>query len=207
MSENDAVRAAEDLGSFADMWEAALAEAEAERDAQTAQLVATQPSEVEAAAAPLSPTQLPPTPTAPMASAPLSPPNVLLPATSFCPWSPALVMAPVTPPWRRTPEEPAEPPPQWMMGASAAASSNDNWSPPPPEAPSFTAGPWVPAPINWNDPATIEIEKSITFAYGRKFKERGPPGPSEGGPTEWRFQKWRESSGRWGNRVGKNKAV
>ena len=54
---------------------------------------------------------------------------------------------------------------------------------------------------------TIEIEKQITFAYGAKFKDRGPPAPSEGGPEQWRHQKWRESGNRWGNRGGKNKHV
>ena len=59
--------------------------------------------------------------------------------------------------------------------------------------------------IDWNDPATIEIEKQITFMYGRKFANRGPPAPAEGGPEQWRQQKWRESGNRWGNRGGKHK--
>ena len=67
------------------------------------------------------------------------------------------------------------------------------------------AGVVPPTAIDWNDPATIEIEKRITFTYGRKFKDRGPPPPAEGGPEQWRHQKWRESGGRWGNRGGKNK--
>ena len=52
---------------------------------------------------------------------------------------------------------------------------------------------------------TIEIEKHITFMYGKKFADRGPPPPAEGGPEQWRHQKWRESGNRWGNRGGKNK--
>jgi hypothetical protein len=57
--------------------------------------------------------------------------------------------------------------------------------------------------IDWNSPESIRIEQAITFTYGRKFADRGPPPPAEGGPDLWRNQKFREGSGRWGNRGGK----
>jgi hypothetical protein len=59
--------------------------------------------------------------------------------------------------------------------------------------------------IDWNSPEAIRIEQAITFTYGKKFAERGPPPPGEGGPDVWRNQKFRESSGRWGNRGGKHR--
>ena len=67
------------------------------------------------------------------------------------------------------------------------------------------APPPPPTTIDWNSPSVAEIEKAITFAHGRKFKDRGPPAPEEGGPELWRGQKWRSSSQRWGNRGGKRK--
>jgi len=67
------------------------------------------------------------------------------------------------------------------------------------------AGIPLPTDIDWNSPEAIRIEQTISFTYGRKFKDRGPPPPTEGGPQLWRNQAWRESSGRWGNRGGKNK--
>jgi hypothetical protein len=59
--------------------------------------------------------------------------------------------------------------------------------------------------LDWNSSEVIEIEKAITFTYGKKFRERGPPAPKDGGPELWRNQVWRESAQRWGNRGGKNR--
>ena len=60
--------------------------------------------------------------------------------------------------------------------------------------------------IDWDSDQAREIEKIITFQYGAKFKERGPPGPDQGGPTTWHGQKFRQGSQRWGNRGGKKAA-
>ena len=60
--------------------------------------------------------------------------------------------------------------------------------------------------IDWNSEEAIRIEKHITFTYGRKFRDRGPPPPEEGGPDTWRNQAWRASGQRWGNRGGKHRA-
>ena len=58
--------------------------------------------------------------------------------------------------------------------------------------------------IDWNSKESIELEKFFAFTYGKKFQERGPPAPSDGGPENWRGQAWREGKvsgvGRWGNR-------
>jgi hypothetical protein len=59
--------------------------------------------------------------------------------------------------------------------------------------------------IDWNDPEVIRIEKHITFTYGRKFADRGPPPPGQGGPELWRNQHFRAESNRWGNRGGKHR--
>ena len=65
-----------------------------------------------------------------------------------------------------------------------------------------------PAKLDWNQPVVVKLEKALILKYGvpRKFRERGPPGPEAGGPNQWRCQKWRTGSERWGNSGGKNKA-
>ena len=93
----------------------------------------------------------------------------------------------------KTPEEPPNPgTPPWRRPQRAIA-------------PPVSAGHAHPSAIDWNDPAVIEIEKKITFEYGKKFKERGPPAPDKGGPTTWRGQVFRQQGHRWGNRGGKYK--
>ena len=61
-----------------------------------------------------------------------------------------------------------------------------------------------PAELNWNSRLVINLEKALIFKFGlpRKFRDRGPPPPEEGGPTTWRNQRWRKKSKRWGNRGG-----
>jgi hypothetical protein len=59
--------------------------------------------------------------------------------------------------------------------------------------------------IDWNDPEVIRIEQAITFTYGKKFADRGPPPPGQGGPELWRNQAFRAESNRWGNRGGKHR--
>ena len=63
-----------------------------------------------------------------------------------------------------------------------------------------------PAELNWNSFLVINLEKALIFKFGlpRKFRDRGPPPPEEGGPTTWRHQRWRKSGKRWGNRGGQN---
>ena len=64
-----------------------------------------------------------------------------------------------------------------------------------------------PASLDWNSKLVRAVEKAIIFKLGlkMKFKQRGPPGPQDGGPSRWGGQAWRKNSGRWGNRGGKNK--
>ena len=61
-----------------------------------------------------------------------------------------------------------------------------------------------PDRVDWNSEAVIAIEKLMVFQCGRgkKMRDRGPPGPAEGGPDKWQHQKWRDASQRWGNRGG-----
>ncbi|CAK0827787.1 unnamed protein product [Prorocentrum cordatum] len=63
-----------------------------------------------------------------------------------------------------------------------------------------------PLAVDWNDPAVINVEKALVleFKCHKKFKARGPPGPLQGGPKEWRGQAWRAKSGRWGPRGGRS---
>ena len=65
----------------------------------------------------------------------------------------------------------------------------------------------IAAGVDWDAPETVELEKYFALTYGKKFKERGPPPPSDGGPQTWRGQRWRGTAedGRWGNR-GRNSA-
>ena len=65
-----------------------------------------------------------------------------------------------------------------------------------------------PQNLDWNSPRVRKIERLLIFKLGLvlKFKQRGPPGPEEGGPKRWGGQVWRKEAGRWGNRGGKNKA-
>ena len=52
----------------------------------------------------------------------------------------------------------------------------------------------------------IRTEAAVARELGMKWKERGPPAPDQGGPDSWRGQQWRQGSGRWANRGGKNAA-
>ena len=49
----------------------------------------------------------------------------------------------------------------------------------------------------------LRAEQAVANAMGLGWKERGPPGPEQGGPEEWRGQRYRASTGRWANRGGK----
>ena len=113
---------------------------------------------------------------------------------------------------------PPAPPPCPPPGATAAGSAAPPPLPTPPAPPphppqghlrfredAVAAGLHSPAELNWNDPLVIAMEKHITFTYGRKFRDRGPDGPPDGGPMMWRGQQWRSSGQRWGNRGGQNR--
>ena len=48
----------------------------------------------------------------------------------------------------------------------------------------------------------LREERAAAEALGLDWQHRGPPGPSMGGPSTWRGQKYRENSGKWANRGG-----
>jgi hypothetical protein len=105
------------------------------------------------------------------------------------------------------PSQPPVPPPSRLLAAPDTLPLGF-----PPALPMHGGPPLLPATdlpadlaIDWNSPEAIRIEQAITFTYGRKFAERGPPAPGDGGPDLWRHQKFREHSGRWGNRGGKHR--
>ena len=50
----------------------------------------------------------------------------------------------------------------------------------------------------------LAAEGEVARAMGMSWTERGPPGPNDGGPSEWRGQQWRKGTERWGNRGGVN---
>lgn len=50
--------------------------------------------------------------------------------------------------------------------------------------------------------AYYSAERQAAEAAGLKWQARGPPGPADGGPEEWRGQQWRPGSQRWSNRGG-----
>jgi hypothetical protein len=62
----------------------------------------------------------------------------------------------------------------------------------------------------WHDlPANLHAEHEAAMELGVPWKDRGPPGPEDGGPTTWRGQQWRAGHGgglpKWANRGGKHK--
>ena len=60
-----------------------------------------------------------------------------------------------------------------------------------------------PEDIDWNDPDVIWVEQMVTLHFdGKKMRDRGPPGPEDGGPTTWRGQPYRKHGKRWGTRGG-----
>ena len=52
----------------------------------------------------------------------------------------------------------------------------------------------------WAQPELVRGEATVAASIGVKWRDRGPLGPNEGGPSTWRKQEYREGSGRWGNR-------
>ena len=50
---------------------------------------------------------------------------------------------------------------------------------------------------------SLAAEAEVAKELGVPWKLRGPPPPTEGGPSTWRGQQYRHGSGRWGNRGGK----
>ena len=52
----------------------------------------------------------------------------------------------------------------------------------------------------WAQPELVRGEAAIAASIGVKWRDRGPLGPKEGGPSTWRQQEYREGSARWGNR-------
>ena len=64
-----------------------------------------------------------------------------------------------------------------------------------------------PCSLDWNSSLVRGVEKALIFKLDlkMKFKQRGPPGPKDGGPKKWGGQAWRKQGNRWGNRGGKNK--
>ena len=54
----------------------------------------------------------------------------------------------------------------------------------------------------WDDKEFCDSERAVAIQMGCKMKERGPPGPAEGGPTIWKGQAYRAAGDRWGNRGG-----
>lgn len=97
---------------------------------------------------------------------------------------------------RRTSQADASTRPMSQVSASSTG--------PTPAPPLHTSTP-PQVQLDWNDPKTIAIEKAVTFAYGVKFRDRGPCGPEECGVDQWRGQVWREKGQRWGNRGGRHR--
>ena len=52
----------------------------------------------------------------------------------------------------------------------------------------------------------LRDEQALAASHGVPWKERGPPGPAEGGPEVWRNQRYRAGSNRYANRGGKQRA-
>ena len=52
----------------------------------------------------------------------------------------------------------------------------------------------------WAHAEMTKAEASTAITIGVKWRDRGPLGPTEGGPSTWRGHEYREGPGRWGNR-------
>ncbi len=50
--------------------------------------------------------------------------------------------------------------------------------------------------------ADLRSERLAAELLEVPWQRRGPPGPKDGGPQQWRGQKFRESTGKWANRGG-----
>ena len=57
-----------------------------------------------------------------------------------------------------------------------------------------------------SDVAILREEQALAAKTGVPWRERGPPGPAEGGPEVWRNQRHRAGSNRYANRGGKQRA-
>jgi len=51
----------------------------------------------------------------------------------------------------------------------------------------------------------LKAEGAVAKSLGLKWEQRGPPGPSDGGPATWRGQRYRPNTGQWANNGGRNK--
>ena len=59
----------------------------------------------------------------------------------------------------------------------------------------------------WNLPAAIAAESAAAVQYSVPWRERGPPGPGEGGPRHWKGASWRPNARRWATRGGAGSRV
>ena len=65
---------------------------------------------------------------------------------------------------------------------------------------------WSDPDAYWNSPMALAAEHAVAHANKTKWKERGPPGPDEGGPDTWRGLPFRKNSRKWMSRGGKHLA-
>jgi hypothetical protein len=105
------------------------------------------------------------------------------------------------------PDAAEEAPPDWSEEAPPDAAEEAAAE----EAPSAAAAEEALPPKKYRrapptDAERLEAaaERTVAEAFGLSWQERGPPGPSCGGPQTWRGQQFREGSGKWANRGGRN---
>lgn len=102
-----------------------------------------------------------------------------------------------------------EPMPAWeISGASAAVPASAD------SAPASSAEDAAPAEWQWHggwegweaasllEPRRWDDETNMAREFGIRWQDRGPPPEAVGPYGRWRGQRYREHSGRWGNRGG-----
>ncbi len=100
---------------------------------------------------------------------------------------------------RPVPAPPSEPPPAELLRPV----------PPPPSEPPEPAEPKRKSrrlEVPQEELQDLAAERTVSAEMELRWRERGPPGPPQGGPTTWRGQAWREGSQRFGNRGGRLRA-
>jgi len=134
---------------------------------------------------------------------PSGPPPAKLLAARLSELSPPTKVLPAQPPPVRPSATPVPKPssaPKFSPVPRTTAAKN--------QAPMLVPMPSASAMVTADDPNSAAwrlAERSDALAVGRSFRDRGPAGPDEGGPTMWANQKWRSKSGRWGNAGGLRK--
>ena len=57
---------------------------------------------------------------------------------------------------------------------------------------------------DWNSAEALAAESAMAAVHGVGWRDRGPPGPKDGGPQTWRGGTYRPNAKRWAKRSGRH---